>query len=151
MTAETDLELNFGTPVPKAEPGSYPAICVGVTPFTINENTPESKVLLRWEFSLDGIEDPDAPGFNVILDGVTSTATGPKSKMRAWVTSLIGHAPDERIGLSELRKQVVSKPAVVKVEINESGYSKVADVLPPMRTPTKPKAAAESPDELPFS
>ena len=64
----TDMELNFGTPVPKAEPGTYPALLVGVEPFVINEGTADAKTLIRWEFSLDGTEDPETPGQTIILD-----------------------------------------------------------------------------------
>lgn len=148
MTTPSDMELNFGKPIPKAETGTYPAICVGLDPFTINEGTAEAKVLLRWDFSLDDTEDPEMPGMNVILDGVTSTATGPKSKMRPWVTALTGKNPEEKLNLSSLRAQVTGKACLVRVEINEAGYSKAADVLPPMRQPArapKPAAAAEEP------
>ena len=40
----------------------------------------------------------------------------------------------------------------VRVEINEAGYSKVADVLPPMRQAAKPAAAPNQAvsEDLPF-
>lgn len=138
----TDMELNFGVPIPKAEPGSYPAKCVGVEPFLINEGTADAKTLIRWEFSLDGTEDPEQPGFEIILDGVTSTATGPRSKMRPWVTALLGRNLDEAISLSALRSQCVGRPCIVTVEINEAGYSKVASVIPPTRAPVRPAVPA---------
>lgn len=141
----TDMELNFGKPIPKAEPGSYPAVLVGVDPFLINEGTPEAKTLMRWDFSLDGIEDPEVPGVPLILDGVTSLATGPRSKMRPWVTALLGRELDEAISLSALRSQLLGHPCLVRVEINDSGYSKVADVAPPIRKPARPAAPADQP------
>jgi hypothetical protein len=171
MTSETDIELNFGKPVPKAEERSYAAICVGIDPFLINENTPEAKTLLRWDFSLDGLEDPDQPGLNVIVDGVTSLATGPKSKMRAWVRAVAGMDLDEKVTLTALRQLCVGKPCVVRVTNRdqagiETGYSKAGDVLPPLHQakaatvpPTPKPATVDQPmtalpnqvDELPFS
>jgi len=132
----TDMELNFGKPIPKADPGTYPAMLVGITPFVINEDTPDVKTLMRWDFSLDEMEDPEIPGAELILDGVTSLATGPRSKMRPWVTALLGKALDDRITLEELRSQAVGRECLITVEINEAGYSKVANVVPPARKKT---------------
>lgn len=135
--AITDIELNFGKPIPKAEERSYSSVCVGIESFVINEGTADAKTLLRWECSLDGLEDPEQPGFNVIVDGATSLATGPKSKMRAWVTAISGVSLDEKISLTGLRQLCVGKPCIVRVtnrDANgiETGYSKVADILPPL-------------------
>lgn len=149
MAAEQDIDLNFGTPIPKAEPGTYPAVLVGVEPFRINEGTAEAKTLIRWEFSLDGFEDPEQPGFNLILEGVTSTATGQRSKMRPWVAALLGRAIDDQLTLSALREQVKGKACQVIVEINDAGYSKVANVVPPPRQPARPPAAVPAPTVLP--
>jgi hypothetical protein len=139
------MELNFGKPIPKAEPATYPAMLTGIEPFQINEGTADAKMLLRWDFSLDGLEDPEVPGLALVLDGVTSLATGPRSKMRAWVTALLGRALDEKIGLADLRKQAVGRECFVTVEINEAGYSKVANVVPPVRKPASPPAAVAAP------
>lgn len=139
---DTDIELNFGTPIPKAEAGTYPAMLVGLEPFKINEGTNDAKTLIRWEFSLDGTDDPEIPGQPIILDGVTSLATGPRSKMRPWVTALIGHNLEEQLALSALRMQVLGKACLVTVEINDAGYSKVANVVPPPRQPARPAAPA---------
>ncbi len=143
----TDIELNFGAPVPKAEPGSYPAMLVGIEPFLINEGTPEQKTLIRWDFSLDGLEDPDAPGTALVIDGVTSTATGERSKMRPWLVALIGKAPDEKLSLSALRDTAVGRECLVTVEINKSGYSKVENVARAIRKPAT--APAPAPQALP--
>lgn len=141
----TDMELNFGTPIPKAEAGTYAALCVGVEPFVINEGTADAKTLIRWEFSLDGTDDPETPGQPVILDGVTSTATGPRSKMRPWVGALLGRNLEEALSLSALRAQVLGHPCQVVVEINDSGYSKVANVIAPPRMPARPAKPAAVP------
>ena len=155
MTADTDIELNFGKPIPKAEERSYAAICVGIDPFPINENTPEAKTLIRWDFSLDGLEDPEQPGFNVIIDGVTSLATGAKSKMRGWVTAISGVSLDEKISLTALRQLCVGKPCLVRVTNRdqngiETGYSKAGDVLPPL-APARPVAVKPEPAAEPIT
>lgn len=134
----TDIELNFGKPIPKADPGTYPAQCIGVDPFVINEDTAEAKTLVKWLFTLDGTDDPEEPGREIILDGVTSTATGQRSKMRPWVSALIGREPDEQMTLSALRKLCVSRPCLVTVEINDGGYSKVANVVAAPRQRAQP-------------
>jgi hypothetical protein len=138
--SETDIELNFGKPIPKAEIGTYPAILTGIEPFKINEGTADAKTLLRWDFMLAGLEDPEVPGQSLILDGVTSMATGPRSKMRAWVTALLGRGLDEKIGLTGLRTQLVNKECFVQVGINDDGYSRVENVVPPARKPATPPA-----------
>lgn len=147
MTA--DIELNFGKPIPKAEPGSYPAMLVAIEPFVINEGTADQKTLIRWEFSLDGLEDPEQPGSALILDCVTSTATGERSKMRPLVVALMGKAPDDRLNLSALREQAVGRECLVTVEINDAGYSKVSTVARAIRRPATPPAPApvEAPGE----
>lgn len=151
MTATADMELNFGKPIPKAEAATYPAVLTGIDPFKINEGTAEAKTLLRWDFMLAGVEDPEVPGQSLILDGVTSLATGPRSKMRAWVTALLGRALDEKIGLSGLRTALINKECFVQVEINEAGYSKVANVVPPVRKPASPPVAAPAPIAEPMT
>jgi hypothetical protein len=140
----TDIEFNFGEAIPKAEEGSYPGMCVGITPFLINENTPDQKTLLRWDFSLDDIEDPDNPQTNLVLDGVTSLATGPKSKMRAWVTALTGAAPSDVLSLSKLRDTCVGRECLVGT-INKDGYSKVDTINRPVRKTAKAPAPAFAP------
>lgn len=144
-----DIELNFGKPIPKAEPGSYPAMLVAIEPFVINEGTSEQKTLIRWEFSLDGLEDPEQPGQALVLDCVTSTATGERSKMRPLVVALIGKAPDDKLSLSTLREQAVGRECLVTVDINDAGYSKVMSVARAIRKPVQPPAPApvEAPGE----
>jgi hypothetical protein len=138
----TDMELNFGKPIPKAQPATYPAMLVGIEPFVINEGTPEAKTLIRWAFSLDDEIDPETNS-TLILDGVTSTATGPKSKMRPWVTALLGRSLDEAVTLSALKAQAVGRPCLVVVDINDDGYSKVFNVIPPAKVKPAPAAAAQ--------
>lgn len=147
MTA--DIELNFGAPIPKAEPGSYPAMLIAIEPFVINEGKPDQKTLIRWEFSLDGLEDPEQPGAELILDCITSLATGERSKMRPLVVALIGKAPDDKLSLTALREQAVGRECLVTVEINDAGYSKVSTVARAIRRPVQPPAPApvEAPGE----
>jgi hypothetical protein len=139
------MELNFGTPVPKAEEGSYPATVTGIESFVIGEGTPDAKTLLRWDASLDGTDDPDFPGTNIIVDGITSLATGPRSKMRAWVTALGANVIDQRVSLAQLRGEVVGSACIAKV-VNKDGYSKLDAILPPLRQPVKaPQPVQDAP------
>lgn len=137
MTA--DPILNFGKPVPKADPGTYPAKLVGIEPFTVFEGTPDAKPLIRWQFSLDGTEDPEMPGFEIILEGVSSTATGKRSKMRGWVTAIYGQEIESAVNLTTLRQWLIGKPCMVAVTINDDGYSKVDGILAAPRRPAAPQ------------
>lgn len=161
----TEPEFNFGDPIPKAEPGNYPAHVVGLDVFTSKEGTPDAQTLLRWDFALYGTDDPDMPGHEIIIDGVTSLATGPRSKMRAWVTALGANLDGMKVSLSTLRQAVIGKDCMVQIVIVD-GYSRVArdgGVTPPPRKPAKPqqiyegmeqdepaKGKVENIDDLPF-
>ena len=168
---DTDMELNFGPSIPKADEGTYPGICVGIVPFTINEDTNDQKTLLRWEAQLTGVPDLDEAGEpDVIVDGVTSLATGERSKMRPWVRALAGSDPTVKVSLSELRAICVGKPCLVQV-IHKDGWAKIGAILPPLKASTRlvggsgrpvptqahddsplvsDKASGAVPDELPF-
>jgi hypothetical protein len=142
----TDNEpiLNFGKPIPKALPGGYPAHCQGIETFTINEGTADAKTLIRWVFTLDGTDDPEFPGTEIILDGVSSFATGKRSKMRKWVTALFGEEPDDRMTFSGLLAAIKGQPCIVTVAINDDGYSKADDIAPPLRKPAAPPVPAQN-------
>jgi len=140
MTA--DPILNFGKPVPKADPGTYPAKLVGIQTFIVDEGTPDAKTLLQWEFTLDGTDDPEMPGYETIVTGASSTATGKRSKMRAWVTALYGREMDSAVTLSLLRDTLVGRPCMVAVVINENGYSRVDNVIAAPVRPANAKVLA---------
>ena len=85
----------------------------------------EERDLIRWTFEVavdEGVEE---------LDGVTSMATGGKSKMRGWVTSLLGRQPEAGEKLGKLG--LVGKVCMVVVALNDAGYPKIDAVLPPKR------------------
>jgi hypothetical protein len=139
------MDLNFGTPIPKAEEGSYPAKVTGIEPFVIQEGTPDAKTLLRWDVSLDDTDDPDFPGTNIIVDGVTSLATGPRSKMRAWVEAIGADVIGNKVSLAILRGESVGRPCIAKV-VNKDGYSKLDAILPPLRQPARaPRPVQDAP------
>lgn len=114
-------DVMFGSPV---KPGTYDARLKSLTPFKATYEG-EERTLIRWAFDVaveDGVEE---------IDGVTSLATGGKSKMKGWVTSLLGRQPEagERLGALELP----GRTCMVVVELNDAGYPKVGAVLPPKR------------------
>lgn len=154
-------EFNFGDPIPVAEPGNYPATVLGIVKFVSKEGTPDAQTLLGWDFSLDGTDDPQAPGHPIIIRGVSSLASGPRSKMRAWVTALGVDLSGMTVSLDTLNAAVEGKPCMVQIVVQD-GYSRIArdgGVTPPPRKPAKPPvtaavAAAEhakqEADDLPF-
>lgn len=114
-------DIVFGSPV---KAGTYDARLKALVPFDAQYEG-EERHLIKWVFQVavdEGIEE---------LEGVTSRATGPKSKMRGWVASLLGRQPDggERLGGLGL----VGKPCMVVIALDDGGYPKVDAVLPPKR------------------
>jgi hypothetical protein len=77
---------------------------------------------VRWTFEVEtaeGIEE---------VTGSTSVAFTPdKATAFAWATSLLGRRPQPGEKVSE---QILNKMCLVQVEIKESGWPKVAAVLP---------------------
>lgn len=114
-------EVMFGSPV---KAGTYDARLKELVPFKATYEG-EDRTLIRWTFEVavdEGIEE---------IDGVTSLATGGKSKMKGWVTSLLGRQPEAGERLGELK--LPGRSCMVVIELNDAGYPKVGAVLPPKR------------------
>jgi hypothetical protein len=65
------------------------------------------------------------------VEGTTSEATGPKSKARPWIESLMGKqaAADALKGVLK-PDDLIGKDCIVFVTINDAGWPKVKQVLP---------------------
>lgn len=120
------------------EPGTYEATLIGLEDFQYDDGE-GNKTLRRWTFGLENEIDPE--GKPVTIDGVSSTATGPKSKAFGWLTALLNRAPVT--GETFTPSMLVGRGCMVTIELNAEGYSKVAAVVPqPRRRP----AAAVAPE-----
>jgi hypothetical protein len=121
--ADNGDALTFGTPV---TPGTYPATCVSVEAVTL-DTADGPRDLLRWTF-LVAVSD-DAPEAEV--DALSSRNTSPRSKPYAWVSALLGGAPEpgQRVRLADL----AGRRCLVSIENDENGYPKVAGLVAPPR------------------
>ena len=111
---------------------TYPAKLVGLTmkelPSSFSESGKAKAII--WTFSIDDSEET--------VDGTSSLATGPRSKARPWIDALLGRATaSEMMKAGGVRKDaLVGKECTVLIAINDNGYPKVANVLPPQRRET---------------
>jgi len=118
-------------------PGTYPCTLIELERFEIIStgefDTPAGEAIpkLRW---LWATED------GTTIEGSTSLATGPRSKMRAWMAALdVDLAKPATIKLSSL----IGREALVNVALNESGYAAIASIV---AVPAKPKTRAQRGD-----
>ena len=140
--AAEEVTMTIGGGI-EVEPGTYLATLTDLTDFTYDD-AEGSKTLRRWTFAAD--DWVDAAGNHITLDGVSSLATGPKSKAYGWTAALLGRTP---VTGETLRKSdLVGRDAMVTVILNDDGFSKIATVVPAPKR--KGAAPTSSPDELPF-
>lgn len=157
-TGELTMTIGGGYTV---EPGTYEATLIALEDFQYDDGE-GNKTLRRWTFGLESEVDPE--GKPITIDGVSSTATGPKSKAFGWLAALLGRPPVT--GETFTPSMLVGRGCMVTVELNAEGYSKVAAVVPQPRrgrvaaAPTAVEETAEfagapvtpaaEPAELPF-
>jgi len=116
-----DFTLDVGGDI---QPGTYLCVLTGLERFEITSNgefeTPAGEIIpkLRWLFATDdGLQ----------IEGSTSMATGPRSKMRAWMTGIgVDISKPAKLKLGDL----VGREAMVTVALNESGYAAISSVVP---------------------
>jgi hypothetical protein len=120
-------------------PGTYQCTLIELERFEIIStgefDTPAGEAIpkLRW---LWATED------GTTIEGSTSLATGPRSKMRAWMAAIgIDLSMPSTIKLSEL----VGREALVNVSLNESGYAAIASIV---AVPAKPSRRAKIGEHL---
>jgi hypothetical protein len=141
-----EMTMTVGA-IPIVPDGTYPATLIGLEDFEAPDfNNPEdTKTLRRWTFGLDGEVDVD--GNPAEIDGVSSTALGPRSKAYGWIEALLGRKLEK--GETVTRSSLLNKTCLVTVEQNDDGYSKIAAVVPTpkARGGTSPASqkAAETP------
>ena len=133
------ITVTAGAPQTDLEPGVYQVTLIDISePREIFPQTGPNagrKVVLRdWTFVLeDGTE---------IREGAT-VASGPKSKMFAWLTALLGGTPPA-IGQTYPRDQLYGRIALATITLNEGGWPKISNLsaLPKARPAPTPVAAA---------
>lgn len=149
-----------GTPIVNA--GTYPATLISIKPkrmvtkFSVNG---EEKDFLEWTWLLETSER------DVELTSLTSTETGPKSSIFAYLLALTGSRPDTGAGFEE--SDLVGKTVLISTIETEDGFAKIDKIVaaPKVSARVKPDAkpvevvkapsadiaiVGESGDDLPF-
>ena len=87
------IRVGSGAPDLGIEPGTYPAVLVGIKERTISSEFGENQPMLEWQFEIP-TDDPDSV---IPVAGLTSMFTGPKSKTYKFLTAW--SATSDRPGL----------------------------------------------------
>jgi hypothetical protein len=121
-------------------PGTYQCTLIELERFEIIStgefDTPAGEAIpkLRW---LWATED------GTTIEGSTSLATGPRSKMRAWMAAIgVDLSKPGTVKLSSL----IGREALVNVSLNEQGYAAIASIV---AVPAKPQRR-KAPELLPL-
>jgi hypothetical protein len=146
------ITVSAGTPAIPA--GTYPATLVGIRPKS-----------LVTKFSTDGKEQDflewtwlvEAPDKDVEINSLTSTATGPKSRIFEYLLALLG-TPKVDVGAGFDEGDLVGKKVLVSTTVTEDGFAKIDQIVaaPRGRQTTKPVETVKAPatdeptDDLPF-
>lgn len=77
--------------------------------------------LMDWIFA---IHKPGSPLHDRIIEGVTSTASGPRSKMFAWLTALLGGKPPQ-VNQQFAKTDLVARMAVATISHDEGGWPQI--------------------------
>lgn len=125
--------MTFDVPENEAIPaGLYPAVLVNVSTKTLEKGQYAGDTIRIWTFAVD------YQGETKKVDGSSSLAFGPASKSYEWFMALMGRPPV----FGEKNVQIAGRPCTLNLTVNDNGYNRVKDVLPP----TGPqKAAAPAP------
>lgn len=112
---------------PDIEPGVYPVIVTAIAdPKTVTaQRGPKAGQdidLIDWTFAIES-----GPGEGTELRESTSTASGPKSKMFAWLTALLGGKPPQ-IGQGFEKSDLVGRLALATIAKDESGWPRISQL-----------------------
>lgn len=88
--------------------------------------------LIDWSFALED---------GTVIDASTSTASGPKSKMYAFLTALFGgQAPP--VGTQLEKEQLIGRMALATITIDEGGWPRIVNLGALPRPAARPAPAA---------
>lgn len=133
--------ITVGAGAQDIEPGTYPVTVTNVVQKTISgvisEYNPSGadQQVFEWSFNIDTDDDEE-----IEVQGLTSTMTGPKSKLARFLAALLGPdalQPGAEFDLPDL----VGKSALAKVGLNKNGYPRVEDLMAKPKPVKKVKPA----------
>jgi len=126
------ITVNAGGP--DIADGVYPVVLADITgPRTVTaQRGPRAGQdidLFDWIFHIDA---PGQPHDQLEISASTSTASGPRSKMYAFLTALFGGTPPP-VGSSFEKEQLVGRYALATVQKDDSGWARITNLgaLPP--------------------
>lgn len=136
------ITVKSGAPV-DIDPGVYEVTLTALEgPRTIypqtGPNAGKEVEVLDWTFHTDDDQE---------IGGTTSTASGPKSKLYAWLTALLGGTPPA-VGTTFAPEQLLGRQAVATISVSEAGWPKIENLS---AVPTKRGARAAAPVAAPVA
>jgi hypothetical protein len=143
------ITVSAGTPAIPA--GTYPATLISIVPkrmataFTNNEE----QDFLEWTWQVE------APDKDVEVTSLTSTATGPKSRIFEYLLALVG--PEKAaVGAGFDEGDLVGRKVLVGTVVTDQGFAKIDKIVAAPRaraaapTARVAQSTAAPEDDLPF-
>lgn len=121
------INVSAGANVPDGwVDGVYPVILTDLSdPRTVlsqrGETAGQEVDLIDWHFAIESGQFE-----NTEIKGSTSTNSGPRSKMYAWLTALFGKAPS--IGTSLEKGDIIGRSALATIQRDDNGWLKVQNL-----------------------
>lgn len=114
---------------PDIADGVYPVVLTDITgPKTVTAqrgpNTGQDIDLFDWKFAIDS---PGQPADAQEIEASTSTASGPRSKMYAYLTALLnGVAP--AVGTAFEKDQLIGRSALATIQKDGDGWPRIVNL-----------------------
>lgn len=147
MTTAPFITVSKGGPTEDIADGVYIVTLVDIKgPKTVTArrgvNAGKDVELLDWEFAVDD----GGPMAGYMISASSSTASGPKSKLYAFLTALFGgQAP--AVGMSFEKPNLVGRRALATIQHDDGGYPIIANLgaLPPHLYAPGPVVGVQAP------
>ncbi|HET7128946.1 MAG TPA: hypothetical protein VFJ93_07720 [Gaiellaceae bacterium] len=134
------ITINKGGPSTEIPDGVYSVTLIDIKgPRTVTAQkgprAGEDVDLLDWEFAIEEGQGAD----NATIDASTSTASGPRSKLFAFLTALFGGiAPP--IGTQLEKEQLVGRQALATIQADDGGWPRIVNLGAMPRQQARPAA-----------
>jgi hypothetical protein len=142
------IEVKSGGTNPDLADGVYPVILTEISdPRTVTAqrgpNAGEDFTLIDWKFAV-----LEGPGEGEIVEASTSTASGPKSKLYAYLTALFGGVKPP-VGTKLEKTDLVGRTALATIARDEEGWIRISNLGAMPANYPRPQAPATAPAAAP--